>query len=406
MQYVPLNKLFYSDNKNYEKIYNERFNSEYAVHVDFRIGEHDAFFVQTPEIYAKLLAIQKLDKQVERLSFMLPGAALEQFEVRCLIDEIVLTNNIEGVHSTRREIGTLIDGAEPKDKSSRFYGLVQKYLMLGQNKELEVRTCADIRAIYDELLLSEIKADDPDNLPDGAIFRKGSVSVSSASQKELHRGVYPESKIIAAMEKALAFLNDDGVELLYRAAAFHYFVGYIHPFYDGNGRLNRFISSYLLGRELSPLLSYRLSYTVEQSVSAYYNAFSVCNDPKSRGDITPFVTMFLGIVETSVEQLKNALEKRDAQLGYYLDNRFVLPDASDTRMAELYSYLIQAALFSESGISKDELTRLLKISRNTLQKLLSVAESAGLLCVNTKKRLKRYELKLDKLDELIENNRD
>lgn len=406
MKYVPLNKLFYSDNKNYEKIYNERFNSEYAVHIDFRIGEHDAFFVQTPEIYAKLLAIQKTDKQVEWLSLKLPGVALDQFEMRCLIDEIVLTNNIEGVHSTRREIGTLIDGAEPKDKSSRFYGLVQKYLMLSQNKELDIKTCADIRAIYDELVLSEIRADDPDNVPDGEIFRKGSVSVSSSTQKELHRGVYPESKIISAMEKALAFLNDSGVELLYRAAAFHYFVGYIHPFYDGNGRLNRFISSYLLGRELSPLSSYRLSYTVEQSVSEYYNAFSVCNDPKSRGDITPFVTMFLGIVETSVVQLKNALEKRAAQLAYYQRRRILLPEASDARMDDLYSFLIQAALFSENGISKNELTRLLNISRSTLQKMLSVAESAGLLRMNVKKRMKHYALELDKFDELIEKSKE
>ena len=402
MPYVPLNKLFYSDSKNYDKIYAKRFGSEYAVHIDFRIGEFDAFFVQTPEIFAKMLAIYKAANTVNWFCCDLPGAALEQFATSCLIDEIVLTNAIEGVHSTRREIDSLLEGG---GKSTRFYGLVQKYLMLRQGKPLEFKTCADIRSVYDELVLREVEIDDPDNVPDGEIFRKGSVSVSSQTQKELHRGLYPESSIISAAEKALAFLNDESVELLYRAAAFHYFIGYIHPFYDGNGRLNRFISSYLLGSELCPLAGFRLSYTVKQNISDYYKAFGICNDPKSRGDITPFVEMFLGIVETAVTQLGEALEKRSEKLAYYRSWIVLLPDAADAKMAQLYDYLIQAALFSEHGIGTEELLRLFGVSRNTLQKKLGKVEAVELLQTVTKNRMKFYGLDLKAFDELIERNK-
>lgn len=402
MPYVPLNKLFYSDSKNYDKIYAENFGSKYAVHVDFKIGEFDAFFVQTPEIIAKMLAIYKAANIVNLFCCDLPGVALEQFTTRCLIDEIVLTNNIEGVHSTRREIDSLLEGG---GKSTRFYGLVQKYLMLRKGKTLEFKTCADIRAVYDELVLREVETDDPENVPDGEIFRKGSVSVSSESQKELHRGVYPESSIITAMEKALAFLNDESVELLYRAAAFHYFIGYIHPFYDGNGRLNRFISSYLLGSELCPLVGFRLSYTVKQNISDYYKAFGICNDPKSRGDITPFVEMFLGIVETAVTQLGEALQKRSEKLAYYRSRSELLPDAADAKMAQLYDYLIQAALFSENGIGTEELLRLFGVSRNTLQKKLGKVEAVELLQTVTKNRMKFYKLDLNAFDELLERSK-
>lgn len=402
MPYVPLNKLFYSDSKNYDKIYAENFGSKYAVHVDFKIGEFDAFFVQTPEIIAKMLAIYKAANIVNWFCCDLPGVALEQFTTRCLIDEIVLTNNIEGVHSTRREIDSLLEGG---GKSTRFYGLVQKYLMLRKGKTLEFKTCADIRAVYDELVLREVETDDPDNVPDGEIFRKGSVSVSSQTQKELHRGLYPESSIISAAEKALAFLNDESVELLYRAAAFHYFIGYIHPFYDGNGRLNRFISSYLLGRELCPLVGFRLSYTVKQNISDYYKAFGICNDPKSRGDITPFVEMFLGIVETAVTQLGEALQKRSEKLAYYRSRSELLPDAADAKMAQLYDYLIQAALFSENGIGTEELLRLFGVSRNTLQKKLGKVEAVELLQTVTKNRMKFYKLDLNAFDELLERSK-
>lgn len=402
MPYVPLNKLFYSDSKNYDKIYAENFGSKYAVHVDFKIGEFDAFFVQTPEIIAKMLAIYKAANTVNWFCCDLPGVALEQFTTSCLIDEIVLTNNIEGVHSTRREIDSLLEGG---GKSTRFYGLVQKYLMLRKGKTLEFKTCADIRAVYDELVLREVETDDPDNVPDGEIFRKGSVSVSSQTQKELHRGLYPESSIISAAEKALAFLNDESVELLYRAAAFHYFIGYIHPFYDGNGRLNRFISSYLLGSELCPLVGFRLSYTVKQNISDYYKAFGICNDPKSRGDITPFVEMFLGIVETAVTQLGEALQKRSEKLAYYRSRSELLPDAADAKMAQLYDYLIQAALFSENGIGTEELLRLFGVSRNTLQKKLGKVEAVELLQTVTKNRMKFYKLDLNAFDELLERSK-
>lgn len=402
MPYVPLNKLFYSDSKNYDKIYAENFGSKYAVHVDFKIGEFDAFFVQTPEIIAKMMAIYKAANIVNLFCCDLPGVALEQFTTSCLIDEIVLTNNIEGVHSTRREIYSLLEGG---GKSTRFYGLVQKYLMLRKGKTLEFKTCADIRAVYDELVLREVETDDPDNVPDGEIFRKGSVSVSSQTQKELHRGLYPESSIITAMERALAFLNDESVELLYRAAAFHYFIGYIHPFYDGNGRLNRFISSYLLGSELCPLVGFRLSYTVKQNISDYYKAFGICNDPKSRGDITPFVEMFLGIVETAVTQLGEALQKRSEKLAYYRSRSELLPDAADAKMAQLYDYLIQAALFSENGIGTEELLRLFGVSRNTLQKKLGKVEAVELLQTVTKNRMKFYKLDLNAFDELLERSK-
>ena len=66
------------------------------------------------------------------------------------------------------------------------------------------------------------------------------------SGKVIHSGIYPEEKLNEAMTAALDFLNDDNIDILIRISAFHYLFGYIHPFYDGNGRTSRFISSHLL----------------------------------------------------------------------------------------------------------------------------------------------------------------
>lgn len=401
MAYTLLRKLYYSDIKTYEAVYQERFHGEYTHHIDFQIGDNPAFFVVTPQIQKMMLSIQKADKVIFALQKNLPTQAIEQFSKRCLIDEIVLTNNIEGVHSTRREIDGILSNLKQHDKRTRFQGLVQKYLMLQQKENIFIFSCEDVRQIYDELALKEVVEDNPDNMPDGKIFRKGLVSVQSPTQKEIHRGVYPEEKIITTMTQALAYLNDEREELLYRTAVFHYLLGYIHPFYDGNGRLNRFISSYMLTKELEPVLSYRLSYTIKENLDKYYDAFKVCNHPLNKGDLTPFLEMFLGIIEKSVKLLVNALEKRQEQLYHYLDYICWLPEAKDSVCWNLYSLLIQAQLFSEHGISTKELLGILELSRETLRKKLAIADKAKLLRIEKIKKEKFYGIDLEILDAFI-----
>ena len=171
MKYEGLEKIFYQDKQRYEEIYQQRWNSEYAIHLDFEVAGHPAFFMQTPEIFAMLAQILRMNKAVSDLCQRLPGAALHQFSRQCLIDEIVLTNSIEGVRSTRKEISDILDELDKKCKGRRFYGLVQKYNMLITKEEIPLKTGEDVRKIYDELVLAEVTEEDPENAPDGRLFR-------------------------------------------------------------------------------------------------------------------------------------------------------------------------------------------------------------------------------------------
>lgn len=398
MEYISLAKLAYSNRESYEQIYQERFNSQYAQYLDIKIGDWPAFFVATPEIYALMMSIQKTDKKILYVYHKLPGVAIKQFSRRCLIDEIMLTNGIEGVHSTRREINGVLAELGKSNQRKRFVGLVQKYVMLQKREDLPLTTCQDIRKIYDDLALKEVVEDDPKNMPDGKVFRKGPVDVTTPTQKVIHQGLYPEEKIIDAMSKALDYLGDVSVELLYRICIFHYLLGYIHPFYDGNGRLNRFISSYMLGKELQPILGYRLSYTIKENIREYYKAFRVCNQPKNRGDLTPFVEMFLKIIEESTRQLLSALQERVNALDHYDKIIERLPNGKEGNYYQLYFVLVQAELFSENGISTEDLLEFMGVSRTTLRRQLQEIEKAGLLKVSLYGHAKHYNLDLDQAD--------
>ena len=397
MKKMPLKKLFHIDREAYKSEYEKRFNDDDTVHLDIEISGNAAFLCQTKEMFGSIISIERTNTKIVNMCSVLPEKPLIQYRTRCLTDEIVLTNNIEGVHSTRKEINEILSDLSTKDRKKRFVGLVKKYVTLSQNEEIPLRTRRDIRKIYDDIFYDEINATDPSNLPDGTIFRKNNVNVYSPTQKVIHTGVHPESEIISIMDKSLNFLANADCDILIRIAVFHYLFGYIHPFYDGNGRTDRFISSYLLSKELNSLIGYHISYTIKENINKYYNAFDTCNHPLNKGDLTPFAEMFLSLVDISMKQLYDEIKSRLDKLNFYRGVCPILPNADHKDIVTLYYVLIQAALFSEDGISQKELEDFLNASYSSVRNKLS-SIPADLLIKNTRERHAYYMLDLDKVD--------
>ncbi len=402
MAYRELKSLYYEDSSFYAQEYLNRFNSDEAVKINFFIGDKQAFFLQNSDVLTIAFKIARLDKKIADLCNELPGVAIRQYSRKCLIDEIVITNKIEGVHSSRKEIGEALDLLEMQSKSKgkqeRFLGLVNKYLKLIRNEPVALKRPEDIRAIYDEVFLDEVVYEDPANKPDGKIFRKEAVSVHSETDKVIHTGLTPESKIIEATAWALEFLNDDNIEELFRICIFHYLIEYIHPFYDGNGRLGRFILSYGISNVLSPLISFRISETIKENINLYYKAFKTCNDSRNLGDLTPFLLMQLNMLLISMEELKKSLEEKLITWDKY--EKLIEEHIDDYELYNLYSLLIQAALFSEKGISTAELEENMKKSNYLIKALLKKIPEE-LIVIKKKSNFKFYSVNLDKLNSIM-----
>lgn len=140
MAYRDLRKIFHGYPKTYATEYESRFNSDQSHKVGFDVSGSPAFFVMTPEIYQAAIDAAKIDKEIYQLILSLPGKAIQSYRESNLIDEIVITNEIEGVRSTRREIGDVLERLEENDKRGRFHGLVQKYQMLSREEDIAICT--------------------------------------------------------------------------------------------------------------------------------------------------------------------------------------------------------------------------------------------------------------------------
>ena len=168
------------------------------------------------------------------------------------------------------------------------------------------------------------------------------------------------------MEKSLKLLHDEELPMLIKIAIFHYLFGYIHPFYDGNGRMSRFITAYYLSKYLDPTIGLRLSILIKIDKNKYYELFKITNSEINKGDLTPFIIGTFKLISAAIEHTMKILQSKHQKYNLFKNNAEFLKLSSDTKIDNLCDLLLQAAIFSDIGITSFELQSILKKSENTI----------------------------------------
>lgn len=407
MAYESLKKIYYKDNLKWEEEYRNRFNSPFTEHFDFNIKQYGydevypAFLCHTAELSYLINAIHTLNYDLTFKLISLPSAAAHQLTQAYMIEEIQASNEIEGVRSSKKEIRAALELAKlsNKDKAVRFSSIVSKYNKLLNKTKIKFDTCQDIRQFYDEFILSEVTSENERNKPDGTIFRADNVEITTGTQKILHIGTYPEAKLIDEMEKALAILHNEKYPLVIRVAIFHYLFAYSHPFYDGNGRTIRFITSYFLAMDFSPLVAFNLSLLIKRNRKNYYTMFEETTSAYNRGDLGFFVTEFLHIIKWSIEDVIDCLDKQIDQLRKW-DIKLKSLKIKDKTTYDLYKILLQTSIFFAEGITMQDMTNILQKSTNTIKSRLATIPEEHLI-IDTSEKFYRYKLDLKELQSSI-----
>ena len=358
--------------------------------------EFPAFFCYTEDLFSLFEKISSQLVMLHQLINNVPQIAIKHFRQSCLIEEIQASNEIEGVHSTKREIKTAIDYQADltNANNTRLWGIVNKYEKLQSLDDIPFNNSQDLRTFYDSFVLDEVCRADPNNAPDGRIFRKSSVDIWGRT-KVIHRGVNPEEKIILLMDKALAILQDKTIPSLIRISIFHYLFGYIHPFYDGNGRTSRFITSYYIAQTLDPLAALRLSITIKRSSRAYYKLFDETNAYGNCGDLTPFVNGFTVLIYKSIENVVKSLGNKMKQL-FELSDRLDHTLSLDEIDYLIYFILLQAALFSDDGATQEEIAAAIGKSPRTVSNHIKKYPKDHII-INKENKAYRFKLNIKKL---------
>ncbi|MDQ8759009.1 Fic family protein [Streptococcus ruminantium] len=380
--YKRLEIVSYSDFDNYEIEYQKRFEGLATIKTGLTIrpfskkeqrrlaDTYQLFYVLLPN---HVIDIEKIYKNSQTLSnFDLSSVQMQKLFYLQIIDEIQSTNDMEGVKSTRKEIKEAYDSP---DKNKRFSGIVTMYSSILKNEFEKIDTLSKFRNIYDRLFLDEMSDDEK---LDGELFRKKIIYVGDGNSY-VHQGNSSEFSISEDLTKLIVFMNNPQIPLIIKSIITHYFFEYVHPFYDGNGRMGRFLMSSYLARKLDFLTGLSLSESVLQNKNKYEEAFSITSHPKNRGDLTPFVGTMLEIILNAQENMKIKLNKLKSEL----DRLRVLIDGLDLTepQKELLYILSQDKLFDvlHTGVSNKELTEAFggKYKRTKIDSILKSLEVMG-----------------------------
>lgn len=388
------------------KIAINRYNYDSAIKTGLKIKPIDQpkifelFYVPTNNTINLIEKVMSYDKELDEKFDILPGVAKKKFMIEIIAEELYSTNELEGVKSSRKEIAesTKFIMSNKKPKNKRFHSMIASYLEL-INEKLECpKSAGDYRKIYDNITSGEIKEGE---IPDGNIFRKD-INYIYKNGKQIHRGVYPESAIIEKIEDLIKFMSkkDDELNYLLRIAIGHYYFGYIHPFYDGNGRTGRFISSLYLREKFSLMTTLSLSRGCNINRTEYLKIFDVTNKIISSGELNYFVDKFLETIIVGQEDLLTRLNEKI----YLLDMAYekIQNDENIETEEELdvMFVLIQDHYFSldSKGMTVKDMVEVLQNSTVTVRKKLKAMEEKGLI-----KRIKSNPLVYILPNEYLEN---
>jgi Fic family protein len=172
----------------------------------------------------------------------------------------------------------------------------------------------------------------------------------------------PPERLAALLTDWERFANDDAeMPLLVQNALLHAQFEIIHPFLDGNGRLGRLLLVYFLiarGRLSAPLL-YLSSY-LERERPRYYEALQSVSE---RGDIVPWVDLFLTAVETQASDAVTRAERVVALRERYRHAAASIGSAHALALVDLIceNPLVTTRLVEERlGVSRPTSLRLLR----------------------------------------------
>ena len=232
-----------------------------------------------------------------------PQDSSQPYGIKAMEEEIVSTLSIEQIDTSRDSVRKILSGYAPANESEKRIYAMKKGLEFIVDPAHQISE-ENLHQLY-EMTIGALLPEE-DRLPPGNLYRNDSVYV--VGDKVEHMGL-SWKKLPEYMGALIEFANMDGdMNDLLKAALLHFDLAYLHPYFDGNGRMARLLHLwYLVQRGYSSALFVPLSGFIERSRKGYYDAYTLIEqNARISGvlDVTPFLVYF---IENVYHKLSNAL---------------------------------------------------------------------------------------------------
>ena len=218
-----------------------------------------------------------------------------------LCSELDGTLKIEGVNTTRRQIEEIIKKEKIENKNDKIiYNMYLGFKFILNNPEFNKD---NLKKLYD--ILSDGCLDEEDKISN--YYRNDKVFIGD------YIGC-PIDKIDSCMNSLFDYVNKQIEEKSYMKILVpfivHYYILYIHPYFDYNGRTARMVQLWLLIK--NGFFDLYLSEAINDNKNDYYKALE--DTRNSNNDLTYFVTYLFNlcnkyiVLHKNLEIIKNKIE--------------------------------------------------------------------------------------------------
>ena len=283
------------------------------------VSGQPAMFVLTDQIISMLMDVDRRCGGNISTPVTLTGEDRDRVLVNSLHEESITSSQLEGANTTRKAAKQMLR----ESRKPRTYGelmIVNNFLAMEHIRQHPSTplTVAEICEIH--RLISNGTLDDPadEGRPQGPEDDRVCVYWQTNGIDEKIHQPPPASEIPNRLKELCVFANDLGSERgfvhpVLRALAVHFWIGYDHPFVDGNGRLARtlFYRSILgSGYWLAEFLS--VSSILRKRPAKYVRSYLLCETDEL--DLTYFFTDQLQVIVRALDSLDAYLVRKRKQL--------------------------------------------------------------------------------------------
>ena len=240
----------------------------------------------------------------------------KRYLMKSIVEEAIASSQIEGAVTTRKVAKEMFDsGRNPRDRSEQM--IYNNYLTISR-----IKTLVD-QPLTAELLnnlqgsMTHDTLDDPKHSGRFRIPEDEPVRLYDYDGNILHDPPVPD-RIEEFMSGLCKFSNEREEEFIHpvvKAIILHFWLAYVHPFNDGNGRTARALLYWYMLKSRYWLFEYMsISRIILKSRNQYYRSFLYSEI--DAGDMTYFIVYHLRAISAAIKELKWYIERKQSELIY------------------------------------------------------------------------------------------
>ena len=327
----------------------------------------------------------KINLTTQLIKALAASYSSEKYGIQAMEDEIISTLSIEQIDLSRESVRKILNGGAPETSNeNKAYGIKRGLDFIAEpaNKITEENLYQLFMLAVGDFL------DDEDRLMPEHKYRHDAVYV--VGQNIEHQGISYQllPEYIVTMIDYIH--SDDGLDQVIKSIILHYFFAYLHPYFDGNGRMSRLLQLwYLVQQGYTSSLFIPFSAFINESKGSYYKAFTIISTNFKVSkilDATPFINYF---IDNVLSKLQRKAEPTNALKNF---NDLLETGEITAKEKDLFHYVLSAYgthEFSTKQLEKDYKN----VAYATIRSFVLKLESKGLLSSQKYSSRIRYRLK-------------